>query len=81
MADILRCTDESFLSFLNACFEWDPVQRMTALEALQHPWILEGLPEKVLKHHRKMFGRADDKTKTREMTCTEIQGFPKDKKD
>lgn len=56
LEDILRCNDEMFLDFLNKCFVWDPVKRMTALEALQHPWILEGLPEKVLKHHKKMFG-------------------------
>jgi hypothetical protein len=24
---------------------------MTPLEALEHPWILEGLPKKVLIHH------------------------------
>ena len=54
---------------------------MTALEALQHPWILEGLPEKVLKHHKKMFGYKDDKAKMRQLTHTDIQGFPKDKKD
>ena len=29
---------------------------MTPLEGLQHPWILEGLPQKVLKHHCRMFG-------------------------
>ena len=45
---------------------------MTALEALQHPWILEGLPEKVLKHHKKMFGQKEDKVKMHQMTYTEI---------
>lgn len=65
LEDILRCNDEYFLDFLNKCFIWDPVKRMTALEALQHPWILEGLPEKVLKHHKKMFGYKDDKIKMR----------------
>jgi hypothetical protein len=53
---------------------------MTPLEALQHPWILDGLPEKVLKHHNKMFGHQDNKKILREMTYSEIQGFPKDKK-
>jgi hypothetical protein len=28
---------------------------MTPLEALHHDWILQGLPEKVLLHHLKMF--------------------------
>lgn len=48
LEDLLRCTDTNFLDFLNRCFIWDPVRRMTALEALQHPWILQGLPENVL---------------------------------
>jgi dual specificity tyrosine-phosphorylation-regulated kinase 2/3/4 len=52
---ILKCQDETFLSFLNGCFKWNPMERMTPLQALQHPWILEGLPEKVLQHHKKMF--------------------------
>ena len=34
LEDVLRCTDENFLDFLNKCFVWDPVRRMTALEAL-----------------------------------------------
>jgi len=53
---VLRCQDPGFLSFLDACIDWDPVNRMTSLEALQHEWILEGLPPKVLVHHQRMFG-------------------------
>jgi dual specificity tyrosine-phosphorylation-regulated kinase 2/3/4 len=48
---VLKCTDQSFIDFLDQCLDWDPVRRMTPLEALQHPWILEGLPDKVLMHH------------------------------
>ena len=29
---------------------------MTPFQALQHPWILEGLPHKVLIHHQRMLG-------------------------
>ena len=57
------------------------MERMTPLEALQHPWILEGLPEKVLKHHRKMFGSEDNKEQLKNATLSKIQGFPKDQKD
>lgn len=32
--DILQCTDKKFIDFLNKCFEWDPVKRMTPLEGL-----------------------------------------------
>ena len=56
-----KCQDEKFLDFIDLCLDWDPVNRMTPLEALQHEWILEGLPEKVLVHHQRMFGGKDDK--------------------
>ncbi len=31
---VLRCNDTNFLSFVEACLDWDPVSRMTPLEAL-----------------------------------------------
>ena len=31
---VLKCSDQNFLSFLDACLDWDPVNRMTPLEAL-----------------------------------------------
>ena len=77
---VLKTNDEKFLDFVNCCLDWDPVNRMTPLEALQHPWILEGLPQKVLIHHQRMFGQKEDKTTLREATLTAIQGFPKDAK-
>mmetsp|Transcript_13259 Transcript_13259/g.20747 ORF Transcript_13259/g.20747 Transcript_13259/m.20747 type:complete len:394 (+) Transcript_13259:3939-5120(+) len=61
IVDIIKCGDDNFVDFLNKCFEWNPMNRMTPLEALQHPWILEGLPDKVLKHHKKMFSENDRK--------------------
>lgn len=53
---LLKCSDEKFLNFIDQCLDWDPINRMTPLEALQHEWILEGLPPKVLLHHQRMFG-------------------------
>jgi dual specificity tyrosine-phosphorylation-regulated kinase 2/3/4 len=58
---VLRCNDISFLNFVDACLDWDPMSRLTPLEALQHEWIIEGLPAKVLLHHQRMFGMPDDK--------------------
>jgi dual specificity tyrosine-phosphorylation-regulated kinase 2/3/4 len=75
---VLRCNDQNFLSFIDACLDWDPMSRMTPLEALQHDWILEGLPPKVLLHHQRMFGGKDDKTNIKEATVSQIQGFPPD---
>lgn len=37
----VKTTDGQFLNFLCRCLEWDPSQRMTPEEALQHEWILE----------------------------------------
>ena len=56
----LKCADQSFINFLRACLEWHPCDRITPLQALQHEWILQGLPEKVLQHHRKMFCQQED---------------------
>lgn len=35
---------------------WDPEERLDPTEALQHPWITEGLPPQVLIHHKRMLG-------------------------
>jgi hypothetical protein len=45
---------------------------LTPIEALQHDWILEGLPPKVLLHHQRMFGMKDDKSNLKEGTLTQI---------
>ena len=51
LEDILECNDAQFVSFVERCLDWNPETRMTPDEALRHPWILEGLPPKVLIHH------------------------------
>lgn len=33
------CRDEDFKSFIRQCLVWDPVDRMTPLQAQNHPWI------------------------------------------
>ena len=37
----LRCTDVTFISFLEGCLEWDASERLTPEAALRHEWILE----------------------------------------
>ena len=54
LEDILECSDNSFVNFVERCLEWDPEKRMTPDEAIRHQWILEGLPPKVLVHHQKL---------------------------
>jgi serine/threonine protein kinase len=38
------CGDEGFLSFLSYLLTPDPLQRPTAEEALQHPWLTQLYP-------------------------------------
>jgi dual specificity tyrosine-phosphorylation-regulated kinase 2/3/4 len=33
------------------CLIWDPEKRITPSEALLHPWVIQGIPEDVRKHH------------------------------
>lgn len=67
---VLSCEDANFLDFIDKCLDWDPVQRMTPLEALHHNWILDGLPPKVLVHHKRMFGQPEEKETIKEATLT-----------
>ena len=60
LESVLNCSEELFIDFLKGCLKWSPMERMTPLQALQHPWIHEGLPEKVLQHHIKMFNQPED---------------------
>jgi serine/threonine protein kinase len=61
ITSVLRWTDNAFIDFLQNWFIWDPRKRMTPDEALMHPWILEGLPPKVLAQHKKILGIRDPK--------------------
>jgi len=39
LKDVLKTDDLEFLDFLSRCLEWNPEDRMTADQGLQHPWI------------------------------------------
>ena len=49
--EIIGDQSETFFDFIVQCLAWDPEERISPLDALQHPWILEGLPRRVLIHH------------------------------
>ena len=53
---VLRCQSSSFVEFIERCLDWNPETRITPYEALVHDWIIEGLPPKVLQHHKRMLG-------------------------
>ena len=40
LVDVLKTSDEDFLSFIRDCLIWDPEKRLTPEEALLHPWIV-----------------------------------------
>jgi len=43
LAASIQCNDTKFVSFLEGCLRWDPRERFTPGDAIQHEWILEGL--------------------------------------
>ena len=34
------CDDLNFIDFVRRCLEWDPMIRMTPVQALRHPWLV-----------------------------------------
>ena len=67
LEEILLCQSDSFQDFISKCLEWDPVKRITPIEALMHEWIIEGLPPQVLIHHKKMLGIYESETEDEQM--------------
>ncbi|CAG9330885.1 unnamed protein product [Blepharisma stoltei] len=43
---VLKGADELFIDFIKKCLEWDPTLRITAFQALSHPWLIE--PKKIM---------------------------------
>jgi dual specificity tyrosine-phosphorylation-regulated kinase 2/3/4 len=79
--DILDDCPESFVTFIEKCLEWDPDKRIKPIEALMHPWIIEGLPPQVLLHHKRMIGLEpfEDDKKGSAVTTTTISPREKPK--
>ncbi|XP_071500473.1 dual specificity tyrosine-phosphorylation-regulated kinase 4-like [Diadema antillarum] len=48
----IKTGDSNFLDFIKRCLEWDPSQRLTPDQAMQHTFIQEGLPHKSKDKHR-----------------------------
>ena len=45
LRELIHPKDKLFLNFLETVLKWDPKARPVPKEALQHPWILEGIPQ------------------------------------
>ena len=52
----LSGSSPTFVDFIEKCLEWDPRKRISPIDALQHDWIIEGLPAEVLMYHKRMLG-------------------------
>ena len=49
----MKTSDKHLLSFIQSLIKWSPEDRPDALEALKHPFIVEGLPKNVKHEHIK----------------------------
>lgn len=43
LQDVLRTSNVNFLDFIQRCLDWNPNTRLTPEQAIDHPWIQEGL--------------------------------------
>lgn len=58
LRDACRTTNPDFLDFVARCLTWDPAERMTPMEALEHPWIAAEEPPKAFSSPK--FSRVND---------------------
>lgn len=54
MVKLRDVPDDSFVSFIAQCLEWDPTKRLTPEQGLRHEWVLKGLPPNVLLQHQRV---------------------------
>ncbi|XP_074656419.1 dual specificity tyrosine-phosphorylation-regulated kinase 4-like isoform X2 [Tubulanus polymorphus] len=59
LTQALKCGDEHFIDFIRRCLHWDPLHRMTPDEAVQHPWIQDGLTHLKRNQSRRVRNNAD----------------------
>jgi dual specificity tyrosine-phosphorylation-regulated kinase 2/3/4 len=73
------CEDPLFLDFLQRCFDWDPLTRMTPPQALKHSWLRRKLPKapdtsEVAKEHHGLPPSASHKSTVRKMSLQASTG-------
>ncbi|KAI7872124.1 hypothetical protein BDF14DRAFT_1756773 [Spinellus fusiger] len=44
LAQVLKSTDENFVDFIDSCLQWDPIHRLSPVNAMEHVWILTPPP-------------------------------------
>lgn len=55
MQKLREVPDPSFVNLISCCLEWDPLKRISPEEALNHEWVLKGLPPGVLEQHKQQY--------------------------
>lgn len=40
---VMQCEDPEFVDFIERCLDLDHKRRLSAKDALKHPWIIKGL--------------------------------------
>jgi hypothetical protein len=43
----LKCSEDQLVHLIEMMVKWSPEERVDAVEALKHPFILDGLPKQV----------------------------------
>mmetsp|Transcript_18919 Transcript_18919/g.18928 ORF Transcript_18919/g.18928 Transcript_18919/m.18928 type:complete len:127 (+) Transcript_18919:1208-1588(+) len=41
LEQLLNCSNEQFFDFIKRCLDFDPETRITPIEAMEHPWIVD----------------------------------------
>ncbi|XP_064652736.1 dual specificity tyrosine-phosphorylation-regulated kinase 4-like isoform X2 [Lineus longissimus] len=52
LANAIKTSDSNFVDFIRRCLDWDPSNRLTPDEAMQHEWIREGMTHKTRHFNR-----------------------------
>ncbi|CAD8122615.1 unnamed protein product [Paramecium sonneborni] len=47
LSQLLEKADAEFYDFINKCLQWNQFQRLTPEQALDHPWIINSLPQAI----------------------------------
>ena len=43
LEDTMKCRDNLFIDFIRECLVLDPEKRISATQAMKHPWITKGM--------------------------------------
>ena len=73
-----RIQDQDFLRFIECFLKWDPEERVSAVQALNHPWISKGLPEELRNKLSGSRQLAKSRQK-RQSSSTRMKGRSKEK--